>query len=135
MVVQLHGSLNDADLQRMEDGANIKFVAPYVLVTLARTADRPDSTVRRRVAEFTKRASNPQLFANAVILPNALVAGALTAIRWLSPAAYDERAFSTLDDGLAWLTGAMERRGLEMPAAGVAMARHWDANPDEPRPR
>jgi hypothetical protein len=75
----------------------------------ARTAQRPNSLLRSRLAEVTKSFLDDTKrlqAANAVVLDTKVESGAMTALRWLVPAPVPERYFTTPLTALDWLAEA-----------------------------
>lgn len=129
-IIEVAGQLDDADLQRMEDGLRWSVAAgqPYVSLTLARYAERPSSSERKRIAELTDMGkSNTWCKAVAIVVGNELVAGALTAIRWISPSPRPERSFTDVGDALRWLEPHAASAGLAISEAARIEARRLDS--------
>jgi hypothetical protein len=84
------------------------------VVTDVRPSEAPGPAERKRIAaELLERDGALRAFVvMAVVLPNQFHRGVLTAINWLAPPPYPQRAFVELDDGVAWVT-----RMLDAPAS------------------
>lgn len=130
LIIQVSGELDEADMKAMEAGMRWGLAAPtrYVCLTLARHANRPGSAQRKRIAEVTEiGGSNDRCIAIGIVVANELVAGALTAIRWISPSKRPEKSFAHAKDALAWLQPFADKEGLVIPEAARARAIEMDA--------
>ena len=128
-IIQITGALDDADLQKMEEGMrwSLATTTPYVCITLARYSDRPGSQQRKRIAEIAERGRvNKQCLAVAIVVANELVAGALTAIRWVSPSPRPEKSFTSAASALLWLKPFADNAGLVIADSARATAIRMD---------
>ncbi len=133
VITRISGAVSEDDCQQMEATLRLTMArnAPYVGLYIARDAERPGAEMRRRLAAVAKAGDGQRCLANAIVVANSLMAGALRAIRWLKPAAYPERAFTSTNDALAWLTAMAAEAGLKLSAEGLAAGARLD--PDSPR--
>lgn len=128
-IIQIAGALDETDLQTMEAGLrwSLSQTAPYVCLTLARFSERPASAQRRRIAEITEQGKgNKQCLAVAIVVANELVAGALTAIRWMAPSPRPEKSFTNATAALAWLQPYADGAGLVIGESARSLALRLD---------
>jgi hypothetical protein len=80
------------------------------VVTDVRPSEAPGPAERKRIAaELVARDAEMRAFVvMAVVLTNQFHRGVLTAINWLAPPPYPQRAFVELDDGIAWVTRMLD---------------------------
>lgn len=105
---------------------------PFVHLVDARSALRPDSLVRTKLAEFTAETlAETKLLqvANAIVLDSRLTAGVITALRWAVPSPVPEKYVASIAEGMAWLEKHAKPRGLVITSdARAFMVRlHLDA--------
>ena len=116
LIARVGGTLTDADFAKMEE--SIRWTrardAPYVSLYLARESERPSATMRARLAEIAG-GGRGRCEANAIIVSNVVVAGALKAIRWVQPAPYPERAFTSTVEAVAWLSEMARATQIVLP--------------------
>jgi len=85
----------------------------------------PDATLRRQMKAFedSRRAViRVKNIGSAIIIQNALVRGAYTALRWISPQPAPNKAFATLEDAARWCVQGIEEDGQIVPVAAYALA-------------
>ena len=102
------GEIDDEEFQRA-----VKHISEltarrehYVIVHDARLASRPSPKQRAFAAAEQQRTAEgaaEYLVGSAVVVSNALAAGAIRAINWISPPAYPQRVFSSLEEAHAWV--------------------------------
>lgn len=125
LIIQISGALTDTDMAKMEEGMQWGLTCPtkYVCVTLARRAARPDATARKRITEITDAGKqNDNCLAIGIVVVNDFVAGALRAIRWVTPSPRPEKAFSAAAAALAWLQPYADAAGLAVTEEARAKA-------------
>jgi hypothetical protein len=59
---------------------------------------------------------------SAIVIQNAVVRGAYTALRWISPQPAPNKAFPTLQDAACWCVQGIEEDGQIVPIAAYALA-------------
>jgi hypothetical protein len=59
---------------------------------------------------------------SAIIIQNAIVRGAYTALRWISPQPAPNKAFSTVQSAARWCVQGIEEDGQVVPIAAYALA-------------
>ena len=59
---------------------------------------------------------------SAIVLSNSLVRGAFTALRWISPQASPNKAFSNVRDAARWCIEGIESNGQQVPASAYVLA-------------
>lgn len=85
-----------------------------VMLTTTEKAARPSADARERIAKLTdEHAALIQsiVVANAVVLTNPLIRGAMTAISWMNPTVRVPY-LSSLEAGYAWATEELDRHGV-----------------------
>ena len=85
----------------------------------------PDATLRRKMKEFEdgrRSIIRDKNIGSAIVLSNALVRGAYTALRWISPQPAPNKAFSNLRDAARWCIEGIEADGQQVPAAAYVLA-------------
>ena len=108
---------------------------PFVVIHDARRAARPTPKQRAFAATQQKRdaeGSRRYLRGTALVVTNALVAGVVTAINWITPPPYPQKIFSSLADAEKWATAATGRERL-IAARAYDMVRGHEANRAWPR--
>lgn len=130
----ISGELNDSDLKVLEEHMvwTQKSGRTFSIVD-ARLAERPDSTLRAKLAELVKKydvVEKPkgQRNVTAVVMTSKLVAGAMTAIRWAVPAKNEEGYFSTVMEGLRFLEEHAQKSGVKIPDAFRARVAAMESN-------
>jgi hypothetical protein len=79
--------------------------------------DAADATVRREGAAMAKRLepeARELLIASVLVLPSPIQRHIITAVRWLSPPAYPERAVATRAEAAALAQGYLEEAGAPL---------------------
>jgi hypothetical protein len=85
----------------------------------------PDATLRRRMKEFEdgrRQVIRERNIGSAIVLSNSLVRGAFTALRWISPQASPNKAFSNVRDAARWCIEGIESNGQQVPASAYVLA-------------
>jgi hypothetical protein len=84
---------------------------PYVVIHDARRAARPTPKQRALAAEQQKRDTDvirKYLRGVALVVSNPVIAGVVTAINWIAPVPYPQKAFSTVTDAEAWAASRLQ---------------------------
>lgn len=85
----------------------------------------PDATLRRQMKAFEdsrRPIIRDKNIGSAIIIQNAIVRGAYTALRWISPQPAPNKAFATLQDATRWCIQGIEEDGQIVPVAAYALA-------------
>lgn len=118
----------EADIAYMRECYEHIFAAPsrHALIVDTRTIVRvPDAALRRKVKAFedsTRQAAAAKNIGSAVIIQNAIVRGAYTALRWMSPQPAPNRAFADITDAARWCVRGIEEDGQVVPVAAYRLA-------------
>ena len=84
---------------------------PWAMLNDSRTAGAPNTRQRQAIAKLYDEHEaliRQHWRGTAVVFDSPLIAGALTALSWLTPAPHPFKAFSDYDEGMAWLRGTLE---------------------------
>lgn len=117
-----------ADIAYMQQCYEHVFAAPtrHALIVDATTIVRvPDAALRREIKSFEdsrRTAAREKNIGSAVVIQNALVRGAYTALRWISPQPAPNKAFATLKDAAEWCVRGIEDDGQVVPIAAYRLA-------------
>ena len=104
------------------------FAAPtrHALIVDTTTIEKiPDATLRRRMKEFEdgrRPIIRDKNIGSAIVLSNAMVRGAYTALRWISPQPAPNKAFSNVRDAARWCIEGIEADGQDVPASAYILA-------------
>jgi hypothetical protein len=85
----------------------------------------PDAALRRQLKAFEdsrRQAAQEKNIGSAVIIQNALVRGAYTALRWISPQPAPNKAFATMEEAARWCVEGIEKDGQVVPVAAYRLA-------------
>lgn len=85
----------------------------------------PDAALRREIKAFEdsrRTAAREKNIGSAVIIENALVRGAYTALRWISPQPAPNKAFGAMGDAARWCVEGIENDGQVVPIAAYRLA-------------
>lgn len=85
----------------------------------------PDAGLRRDIKKFEdsrRDAARAKNIGSAVIIQNALVRGAYTALRWMSPQPAPNKAFATMQDAARWCIHGIENDGQIVPVSAYRLA-------------
>lgn len=89
-----------------------------VIMSDTHLIDRPTPMVRKRIAERTK-ASSPDYakatIGSVIVIENALVRGAVTALGWILPSLSESRFVASIDEGVDYCQTLLEKEGLRPP--------------------
>jgi hypothetical protein len=117
-----------ADIAYMQECYERIFAAPvrHALIVDATTIVRvPDAALRRQLKAFEdsrRQAAQEKNIGSAVIIQNALVRGAYTALRWISPQPAPNKAFATMEEAARWCVEGIEKDGQVVPVAAYRLA-------------
>lgn len=90
----------------------------YFVITDASVAQRPDASVRRAITQHSERLRDQRErldMGSVVIVTNAMVRGALTAMQWLDPGMAEVTYVADLDTALARARETLRRNGVPLP--------------------
>ncbi len=96
-----------------------------LIVDTTKIARVPQATMRRQLKEFedSKRPIiRKKNIGSAIIIQSAIVRGAYTALRWISPQPAPNKAFSTMEAAARWCVEGIEADGQLVPIAAYALA-------------
>jgi hypothetical protein len=118
VTLTLPSDMADLDLEGLGRSQDAVFARREKYVSLTDTssvASVPNAKVRSRIAEWTKSIeplSKRYQVANALVVPNPLVRGVLTAVHWLAPPVVPTLVCATVGEGLAFLVEHAKTAGL-----------------------
>ncbi len=117
-----------ADFEYLRQCYEAVFAQPkrHALIVDTTTIVRvPGATLRKQMKEFEdsrRPIIRQKNIGSAIIIQNALVRGAYTALRWISPQPAPNNAFSKLHDAARWCIEGIEADGQTVPIAAYAYA-------------
>jgi len=118
----------DDDIVYMRACYEHVFAAPSrhaLIVDTTKIVRVPDATMRRQMKEF-EDSNRPIIrdknIGSAIVIQNALVRGAYTALRWISPQPAPNKALSTMEAAARWCVRGIEEDGQIVPIAAYAVA-------------
>lgn len=128
------GTVTESDTRLMSDAIDWmgRQNAPYLTLSLTHDVGRIDSALRKRLAELAGRTKSEDCLGSAVVVDSAFVAGALRAVRWLTPAPHPERHFSDAGTAIAWLAELGRGHGAPLTPAVVTAAHALDRQLRDP---
>lgn len=128
VLVSMPPEIRVVDIEYLQQSYEHVFAAPtrHALIVDTTTIETiPDATLRRRMKEFEdgrRPIIREKNIGSAIVLSNALVRGAFTALRWISPQPAPNKAFSNLRDAARWCIEGIEADGQRAPAAAYVLA-------------
>lgn len=126
--VTMPAAIEVADIAYLQQSYEQVFAAPtrHALIVDTTTIEKvPDAALRRKMKEFEdgrRPIIRDKNIGSAIVLSNALVRGAYTALRWISPQPAPNKAFSNLRDAARWCIEGIVADGQEVPAAAYILA-------------
>lgn len=96
-----------------------------LVVDTTAVARVPDATLRREMKAFEdsrRPIIREKNIGSAIVIQNAVVRGAYTALRWISPQPAPNKAFPTLQDAARWCVQGIEEDGQIVPVAAYTLA-------------
>ena len=127
-VITMPPVMTPADIAYMQDCYRHVFAvrSRHALIVDTTTIVRvPDAALRREVKAFedsTRVRAHEKNIGSAVIIENAIVRGAYTALRWISPPPAPNKAFGTMVEAARWCVEGIEADGQAVPAAAYRLA-------------
>ncbi len=118
----------DDDFVYMRQCYEHVFAAPTrhaLIVDTTKIVRVPDATMRRQMKDFedSKRPIiREKNIGSAIVIQNALVRGAYTALRWISPQPAPNKAFPTVEAAARWCVQGIEADGQVVALAAYALA-------------
>jgi hypothetical protein len=116
------------DIEHMRDCYEHVFAATarHALIVDSTTIVRvPDATLRRQMKAF-EDSKRPIIarknIGSAIVIQSALVRGAYTALRWISPQPAPNKAFATMEEAARWCVQGIEQDGQIVPVAAYRLA-------------
>ncbi len=129
VVIDMPPVIVDADIAYMCQCYEPVFAAPTrhaLIVDTTRITRVPQATMRRQLKEFedSKRPIiREKNIGSAIIIQSAVVRGAYTALRWISPQPAPNKAFSSMEAAARWCVEGIESDGQVVPIAAYAVAK------------
>ena len=126
--VTMPATIDVADIAYLQQSYEYVFAAPtrHALIVDTTTIEQvPDAALRRKMKEFEdgrRPVIRDKNIGSAIVLSNALVRGAYTALRWISPQPAPNKAFSNVRDAARWCIEGIVADGQEVPAAAYILA-------------
>jgi hypothetical protein len=120
--------MTEADIRYMQDCYEQVFAAPtrHALIVDTTTFVRvPDATQRKQMKAFEdsrRQIIREKNIGSAIIIQSAVVRGAYTALRWISPQPAPNRAFPNLREAAGWCVQGIEADGQIVPVAAYTLA-------------
>lgn len=118
-VLVLPSDVSDIDVPRLARSLEVIFARKERFVSIAdatAVARLPGAKSRGEIGTWTKSIeaeSRRYLIANAIVVPNALARGVLTAIQWIAPPVVPTSVCATLSEGGAFVVEHARRGGLD----------------------
>ncbi len=128
VVITMPPVTTPADIEYMQRCYEHVFAAPkrHALIVDSTPIVRvPDASLRRQMKTFEDSRRGIIRLKNigsAIIIQNALVRGAYTALRWISPQPAPNKAFATMEDAARWCVQGIEEDGQIVPIAAYVLA-------------
>jgi len=126
--VSMPAQIQLADIEYLQESYEHVFGAPNrhaLIVDTTPIETIPDATLRRRMKEFEdsrRPIIREKNIGSAIVLSNAVVRGAFTALRWISPQPAPNKAFSNVRDAARWCIEGIEADGQRVPAPAYLLA-------------
>lgn len=127
-VITMPPVMTVADIEYMQECYELVFAAPkrHALIVDTTTLVRvPDATHRRRMKAFEdsrRQIIREKNIGSAIIIQSAVVRGAYTALRWISPQPAPNRAFPSVREAAEWCVQGIEEDGQIVPIAAYMLA-------------
>jgi len=128
ILISMPATIQVDDIVYLQRSYEAVFAAPNrhaLIVDTTSIESIPDATLRRRMKEFedSRRVIiREKNIGSAVVLSNALVRGAYTALRWISPQPAPNKGFANLRDAARWCIQGIKADGQDVPAAAYILA-------------
>ncbi len=105
-------------LFRRYDGVFARYERHVLIVDLTRGTTVPSAAVRQRIKAFedkTRSLSAAKNYGSAIVMSSALVRGAMTALRWISPPPAPNAYFGTVPDAANWCVSLLQKARVAVP--------------------
>lgn len=128
VLVSMPPTLHLQDIVYLQESYEYVFAAPrrHALIVDTTTIENiPDATLRRRMKDFEdgrRPIIREKNIGSAIVLSNALVRGAYTALRWISPQPAPNKAFGNVRDAARWCIQGIEADGQQVPVGAYVLA-------------
>ncbi len=128
VLVSMPAVMRVGDIDYLQESYEHVFAAPTrhaLLVDTTGIDEIPDATLRRRMKDFEdgrRGIIRKKNIGSAIVLSNALVRGAYTALRWISPQPAPNKAFGSVAEAARWCIQGIEEDGQVVPVAAYALA-------------
>ena len=128
VVISMPPVTTPADIEYMQRCYEPVFAAPArhaLIVDTTSIVRVPDATLRRQMKAFEdsrRSIIGPKNIGSAIIIQNAIVRGAYTALRWISPQPAPNKAFPTVQSAARWCVQGIEEDGQIVPIAAYSLA-------------
>ena len=115
MLVRPRGKATDAEVEALLAAFKrpLNWREKYVEIFDGTNADPGSPTQRRRIADWMR--AHTSLISTAIVIPSALVRGALTAVFWIQPMPCPYTVVSTMAEAEAWAEEKLRAAGLAVP--------------------
>ena len=128
VLVTMPPEMDVADIEYLQASYEHVFASRnrHALIVDTTTLEKtPDAALRRRMKEFEdgrRLIIKDKNIGSAIVLSNAVIRGAYTALRWISPQPAPNKAFSNVRDAARWCIEGIEADGQDVPAAAYILA-------------
>ncbi|MDH3726691.1 MAG: hypothetical protein OER77_04095 [Myxococcales bacterium] len=128
VVISMPPVMIEDDIIYMRECYEHVFAAPTrhaLIVDTTKIARVPEATMRRQLKEFedgNRPIIREKNIGSAIIIQSAIVRGAYTALRWISPQPAPNKAFSNMEAAARWCVEGIEADGQIVPIAAYAAA-------------
>lgn len=96
-----------------------------LIVDTTRLTVVPAAPVRQRIKEFEDKArafAAAKNHGSAIVMSSAIVRGAMTALRWISPAPAPNAYFATVPEAATWCVSLLQKAGVAVPSRLAELA-------------
>lgn len=127
-VITMPPVMTAADIEYMQACYELVFAATarHALIVDTTTFVRvPDATLRKQMKAFEdskRQIIREKNIGSAIIIQSAVVRGAYTALRWISPQPAPNRAFPNAREAAEWCVQGIEEDGQVVPIAAYTLA-------------
>lgn len=128
VLVTMPSVMQVTDIDYLQASYEHVFAAPTrhaLIVDTTTLESTPDAGLRRHMKDFEdsrRPIIREKNIGSAIVLSNAVVRGAFTALRWISPQPAPNKAFSNVRDAARWCVEGIEADGQQVPPAAYMLA-------------